>query len=562
MSSRPISASERDGIPPAGSATESPPRATSASQPASAGGGFQLNLLPRDLLKIYAWYRVVIALILLGLFASGLSRGAVGTLYPALYFNTAISYAILNIAWLLFLYPSRFRTSPVRIGSILSCDILAFLLLIQASGGLNSGTGYLLLTTCAVGSLLLDRRMGAFLAAIASIAVITQQLLRILYGQAGTQDIVSAGSLGILLFTCVTALQYLSAHIRLANEKAERERRQAARQQRLTQQIVAQMRTGVMVLNENGKAELINRAAQQLLGHQHLSGGQPGNELLESLVKLRQQAKGASGVIKGAGQADIRASITELTSNMRDSTLVFLEDNRKLTQQAQQLKLASLGRLTGSIAHEVRNPLSAINHAAELLAESTSITGEDRQLTEIISRHSRRVNQIIENVMQLSRRQAPKTEVLDLCQWAKQFLQDYRRESPEEYEISLNLPVEPVYARFDPDQMAQVATNLCNNAVRHSHKATGEYFAIVSVHFNPQRECAQMDFVDIGPGVAEEHKDKIFEPFFTTEPSGAGLGLYIARELCESTRANLYYCRDRHKRSCFRVEFANVEQIF
>ncbi|WP_082859234.1 PAS domain-containing sensor histidine kinase [Microbulbifer sp. Q7] len=520
------------------------------------------RLRQRELLKLYAWYRVVIALVLLGLFASGISRGTVGTLSPALYLNTAITYAVVNIAWLLFLYPSRFLTTPLRIGSILACDILAFLLLIQASGGLNSGIGYLLLTTCAVGSLLLDRRMGAFLAAIASIAVIAQQLYGILDGQADTQDIVSAGSLGILLFTSVAALQYLSAHIRLANEKAAQERRQAARLQRLTQQIVAQMRTGVMVLNGHGEAELVNRAAQQLLGKQRLDNGKLDGDLLLNLIELRLQSGSTSGVIKGAGHSELRASVTPLTDDTSESTLVFLEDNRKLTQQAQQLKLASLGRLTGSIAHEVRNPLSAINHAAELLAESPSISGEDQLLSEIISRHSKRVNQIIENVMQLSRRQTPRTQLLDLCEWAKNFLNEFQKETGEHYTIALQCPDQPVPARFDPDQMAQVATNLCNNAVRHSHNATGHYSAQIIVRFNSSRQCAEMDFVDNGIGVAEEHSDKIFEPFFTTEPTGAGLGLYIARELCESTRANLYYCRTREKLSCFRIEFANAEQIF
>ncbi|WP_340674131.1 HAMP domain-containing sensor histidine kinase [Microbulbifer salipaludis] len=539
--------------------------AVSAPDESAALAGRDLprpRLRQRELLKLYAWYRVVIALVLLGLFASGISRGTVGTLSPALYLNTAITYAVVNIAWLLLLYPSRFRTTPLRIGSILTCDILAFLLLIQASGGLNSGIGYMLLTTCAVGSLLLDRRMGAFLAAIASIAVIAQQLYGILNGQADTQDIVSAGSLGILLFTSVAALQYLSAHIRLANEKAAQERRQAARLQRLTQQIVAQMRTGVMVLNGSGEAELVNRAAQQLLGKQRLDDGKLDGDLLLNLIELRLQSGSTSGVIKGAGQSELRASVTPLTDDTSESTLVFLEDNRKLTQQAQQLKLASLGRLTGSIAHEVRNPLSAINHAAELLAESPSISGEDQLLTEIISRHSKRVNQIIENVMQLSRRQTPRTQLLDLRLWANNFLSEFQKETGERYTISLQSPEQPVLARFDPDQMTQVATNLCNNAVRHSHSATGHYSAQIVVRFNRSRQCAEMDFVDNGTGVAEELSDKIFEPFFTTEPTGAGLGLYIARELCESTRANLYYCRTREKRSCFRIEFANPEQIF
>ena len=224
--------------------------------------------------------------------------------------------------------------------------------------------------------------------------------------------------------------------------------------------------------------------------------------------------------------------------------------------------MASLGRLTGSIAHEVRNPLSAINHAAELLGESKSISDEDRLLTEIIGRHSQRVNQIIENVMQLSRRQPPRTQLLDLCQWTRQFFNDFQRETNFRYNVTLHCPDTPVMARFDPNQLVQVATNLCNNAVRHSHSATGEYFAEVTVRVNPERACAELDFVDIGHGVEEQYKDKIFEPFFTTEATGAGLGLYIAREICESTRANLYYCRDRQERSCFRIEFANAEQIF
>jgi len=520
------------------------------------------HLRQRDLLKLYAWYRVIIALVLLGLFASGISRGSVGTLYPALYLNTAITYTILNVAWLLYLYPSRFQTTPLRIGTILGCDVLAFLLLIQASGGLNSGVGYLMLTTCAVGSLILDRRMGAFLAAVASIAVIAQQLFGLLTGQADTQDIVSAGSLGILLFTCVTALQYLSAHIRIANQKVEQERRHTAHLQRLTQQIVAQMRTGVLVLDGEDRPALVNRAAQQFLGVQRIDGDKLSDDFRQVLEDLRQQNGSQSRIIQGAGHAELRASITTLPNDARGSSLIFLEDNRKLTQQAQQLKLASLGRLTGSIAHEVRNPLSAISHAAELLAESPALNAEDRELTEIIGRHSQRVNQIVENVMQLSRRRPPETELFDLCQWVEQFLREYRAEVPSTTKIHYSPPPTPVYARFDPNQMAQVMTNLCNNAVRHSQAATSKPEAELAIRYVPQRQCARLDIVDWGHGVAEENKDKIFEPFFTTESSGAGLGLYIARELCESNRANLYYCRSQDRRSCFRVEFANADQIF
>ncbi|WP_288132569.1 ATP-binding protein [Microbulbifer sp.] len=522
-----------------------------------------LRFRQRDLLRIYAWYRVVIGLVLLGLFASGISRGTVGTLFPTLYLNTAITYAVLNVAWLGYLFVRGFHTTPLRIVCIFSCDILTFLLLIQASGGLDSGVGYLLLTTCAVGSLLLDRRMGAFLAAITSIAVISQQLIGLVTGFAETQDIVSAGSLGILLFTCVSALQYLSTHIRLANRKAEAQSRQAAHLQRLTQQIVAQMRTGVLVLNDSGNAELANRAAQQMLGSHRSASGELSPVLRRDLAGLLAQQDRHTGTIHGAGHSKLRASYTTLPRGRgSDSTLIFLEDSRKLAQEAQQLKLASLGRLTGSIAHEIRNPLGAISHAAQLLAESDAIAEEDRQLTDIIGRHSQRVNQIIENVMLLSRRQAAVTERQDLCQWLPLFVEDFCVGIPETARVSLSLPDSPVFARFDPNQFGQVLTNLCQNALRHSFNATGIHEVEICASYIAERQCARLDVLDRGPGVPAEHQDKIFEPFFTTDSSGAGLGLYIARELCEATRANLYFCRNQDKRSCFRVEFANAEQVF
>ncbi|WP_226666291.1 sensor histidine kinase [Microbulbifer aggregans] len=525
-------------------------------------GGGNLHLRQRDLLRIYAWYRVAIALILLTLFTSGVSRGTVGTLLPALYLNTAITYSVLNVLWLVYLFGTGFHTSPRRIGSILGCDVITFLLLIQASGGLGSGVGYLLLTTCAVGSLLLDRRMGAFLAAMVSIAIIGQQVTGLILGTAETQDVVSAGSLGVLLFTSVSALQYLSGHIRLANHKAERVRLQAAHLQRLTQQIVAQMGTGVLVLDRNDKIELVNRAAQQLLGDQRHAGELIEQTLRYEIDALRDDPGQRHRLARGAGNSELKLSLAKVPPGPGSSTLVFIEDNRKLTQQAQQLKLASLGRLTGSIAHEVRNPLGAISHAAQLLAESEQISDEDRQLTEIICRHSQRVNQIIENVMQLSRRKEASTQRLDLCQWLSQFIDDFHRGAPADAQITLTLGNGPVMARFSPDQLAQILTNLCNNGLHHSMSATGRREVELRVQYLSERGCAQLEVLDRGRGVAEEHKDQIFEPFFTTESNGAGLGLYIARELCEAIRANIYYCRSDDKRSCFRVEFANTEQIF
>lgn len=522
------------------------------------------NLQHHELLRVYAYYRVAIALVLMGIFASDIGSGAVGNSAPALYLNTVIAYAALNFGWLLHLRNSGYHANPGHMGLTLGCDILVFLLLIQASGGLNSGLGYLLLINCSVGSLLLDRRMGAFFAAVASIGVIGQQLYGLLAGHADTQDIVSAGGLGILLFTTVSALQYLSARIRSATLRADQQSRQAAHLQRLAQQIIERMRTGVLVLDTSSKPELINRAARQLLGERLQPGGERQGELRQLVRDWRRarREQHSSALLQAENGSELRLSFANLRRDYGDSTLVFVEDNRKLTQAAQKLKLASLGHLTASIAHEVRNPLGAISHAAQLLSESGNLSEEDRHLTQIICRHSERVNQIVENVMQLSRRRTAEPQLYDLGGWLELFIQDFRAGAPDDAWIHLELPERAVNARFDPQQLAQIVTNLCNNALHHSHLAVGRREVTLAVYHQRERDCAILDVADSGKGVPPEHRDKIFEPFFTTGRGGSGLGLYIARELCEANQANLFYCYNKDNKSCFRIEFAHANRVF
>ncbi|SDK80472.1 sensor histidine kinase [Microbulbifer yueqingensis] len=514
-----------------------------------------------ELLRVYGWYRVAIALVLLGLFTSELGQGALGNTAPGLFLNTVIAYTALNVGWLLHLHATGYQVRVGQLSLMLGADIPAFLAMIHASGGLNSGLGYLLLISCAAGSLLLERRLGAFFAAVASTAVIAQQVYGLIAGTADSRDIVSAGSLGILLFGVVSGLQYLSGLLRVATWRADQQSRQAAHLQRLAQQIIERMRTGVVVLNDAHQTELVNQAAQQMTGRQV----QPGSRLYEALLSaLRNWKKDPNcngHLMRLEDGNELRVSFASLHREQGNNTLVFIEDNRKLTQAAQKLKLASLGHLTGSIAHEVRNPLGAISHAAQLLSESTSLGQEDRHLAEIICRHSDRVNQIVENVMLLSRRQAPQPQLHELGCWIEQFVAEYRIGAPAGTVISLELPETPLHARFDGAQLLQVLTNLCNNALSHSEMATGVPEFELYAHRHPERDTAVLDVVDLGPGVPEEYREKIFEPFFTTGQGGSGLGLYIARELCESNQASLSHCRDTSGRSCFRIEFAHANRV-
>ncbi|WP_444940070.1 sensor histidine kinase [Microbulbifer sp. ZKSA004] len=513
-----------------------------------------------ELLRISAIYRVAIALVLLGVFYSDIGGGSLGTYLPTLFIYTTSSYALLNVAWLLFLRQKAYQTNSSQVGIILGCDILVFLLLIEASGGLNSGLGYLLLISCSIGAILLDKRLSAFFAAIASLGVIALQLYHFLTESGSSQEIVSAGGLGLLLFVTVSAIQYLSERIRKANIRADKQSRQAAHLQRLAQEIIERMNTGVLVLGPTYKPELINKSARRLLENQIDTAHDYHAELRQKVREWRSHKSQNNALIPAKNGDELHANFSELHHDAGHSTLIFVEDNRKLAEAAQKLKLASLGQLTASIAHEIRNPLAAIKHAAQLLSESPQLKQEDKELTDIICRQSQRINQIVENVMQLSRRRASSAQKHDLKAWLKQFLIDFNTGKTDNI-VKLDIKEQALPAYFDSAQLGQVVTNLADNALQHSQVTTGTNHATICAYYNKAHRKTVLEVKDLGAGVPEELLDKIFEPFFTTGQNGSGLGLYIARELCEVNNLSLYHCRSNDDKSCFRIEFARDEDV-
>jgi len=231
-----------------------------------------------------------------------------------------------------------------------------------------------------------------------------------------------------------------------------------------------------------------------------------------------------------------------------------------LAQQAQQLKLASLGRLTASIAHEIRNPLGAISHAGQLLAEDEQLGAADQRLTEIIQAHSKRVNTIIENIMQLSRRQPTQPEELELKPWLDGFLHDFGHDNPAGADkIDMSKIPENLFVRFDSSQLQQVISNLCHNGLSHGANQ-GSARVSLQAGISHDNHKPYLDVIDNGPGVASDDLTKLFEPFFTTSAIGTGLGLYIARELCESNQARLDYVPGKDQGACFRITFADTRR--
>jgi two-component system sensor histidine kinase PilS (NtrC family) len=253
--------------------------------------------------------------------------------------------------------------------------------------------------------------------------------------------------------------------------------------------------------------------------------------------------------------AELKAQFNPLGRRNEGDVLIFLEDTSQITRQALQLKLASLGRLTASIAHEIRNPLGAISHASQLFGESPDLKPADRRLTEIIKTNSARVNQVIENVLQISRRNPGKPVPIRLKSWFQELVAELVRNQGF-HSGALHTQIEPEHCSViaDPEQLRQVVTNLCNNAREAIDDPENLELRIVG-GVTQEYDHPVVDILDNGPGIEPEAAKQIFEPFFTTRNKGTGLGLYITKELCEINRIRLEYIPGPTGGSCFRLHF-------
>ena len=243
------------------------------------------------------------------------------------------------------------------------------------------------------------------------------------------------------------------------------------------------------------------------------------------------------------------------TSGAQQDSLLFFEDSTEIQRKAQQLKLAALGRLSASIAHEIRNPLGAISHAAQLLSESQDLDSGDKRLSDIIQNHCVRMNSVIENVLQMSRRKTAELKKIDLNDFLKDFVEEFSVGYSEHCQIDVTNYPGTINVDFDPIHLSQVLGNLCQNGLRYSAKKTGSHKVSIVVGIEGLSGVAYLTVIDFGAGVPNDLVGNLFEPFYTTETSGTGLGLYLSKELCEANNAKLSYSNSDVRGSCFHITF-------
>jgi two-component system, NtrC family, sensor histidine kinase PilS len=334
----------------------------------------------------------------------------------------------------------------------------------------------------------------------------------------------------------------------------------------LSQYIVQHLRESLLVVDAADKIRLINESAAEILGDTNaIPGalvGEVSPRLLYSLSTWRQREQGdnrPSSFVAADGARVIQPHFAPLGAEP-GPTLIFLEDTSLMAERVQQGKLAALGRLSASIAHEIRNPVGAMSHAGQLLAESANIGPEERRLTDIISNNSERVSTIINNVLQLSRREATKPTRLTLGDWFEDFLSEFcETMQVGESQIGFHEGAEDLEVRFDPSHLHQVVWNLCDNAIKYGEARDGVNVDVRLGRLNPSNRPF-LEVADRGPGIEPQAVDRIFEPFFTGRKGGTGLGLFIARELCQLNRAILLYEPRGGDGSVFRIVFSDPQR--
>jgi two-component system sensor histidine kinase PilS (NtrC family) len=525
----------------------------------------RLDALTWKPLRLLTFYRVILAGLLLVLFFAIGDISILGRQDPTLYSITCSLYLGFSLV-------SGFTARLRHPGYVLQAstqvlvDIVALTLLIHASGGQSSGLGILLIVSVATGSVLLPGRMAFLFAAVAAIAIMGEQAYSTLVIlEPRTTDYTQMGLLGVALFATAGLTYLLTRRVYESEALAKRHAISIANLAQLNAHIVQRLQAGIIVTDHEHRIRLINKTARKLLNAPATKEGQPLNTLSPELFHLLQDWRKSPDqeptlLDTGPASPKVLPHFKLLGTAEGIGSLIFLEDMGAMKKQAQQNKLASLGRLTASIAHEIRNPLGAISHATQLLNESEALSAGDERLMAIISNHTQRVNTVIKNVLQLSRPDTSMPQRIELKAWLKNFIEEFILSGHcGASQISFTAKPEDIAIYMDPSLLHQVIWNLCQNAAQHSAQEPQAVRIRLIAGQSETSGAPTLDIIDNGPGIKDELSDSIFEPFFTTGNSGTGLGLYIAREICESSEAHLDYLPLPGEGSCFRITFPDTE---
>jgi two-component system sensor histidine kinase PilS (NtrC family) len=516
--------------------------------------------LTRRIVSYLNSYRLIIAVLLCLAHFSGLVASA----------GPGGSQVIANSIMLAYLLYAAFRLFSARGGQgsyhrlalySLIADVAFLSLLVIAMAEVRGDIGLLLVFASGVAGVLLPLRMALLLAAVASLAMIGTALLHFSLGVGTAESMLRSGLFGITAMISVVIANQVAYWARDYRLIAEKRKATLTELEQVNELIIRRMRTGVIAVDQDDRIRVMNESAWFLMGspttrQRSLQSLSP--RLLQALKGWRKDISGdPQPVLLEPSQAQVLPNFVSLPGDYGLGALIFLTDNNLVARRAVELSVNSLAKLSGSIAHEIRNPLAALNHASQLLEESPQVRLPEMRLIHIIQNHAKRMNGIVENILQLARREQSRPELVPLHTFLPEFAIEFQTSQVNrKLEFQTAFDNRETYVMFDRSQLSQCLWKLLDNAVDHASRER----SVPRVRLALTRDAASgfciITVADNGPGISKAQLSKIFEPFYTTRKEGSGLGLYIAKQLCEANQAELTVDSEPGEGAFFHVRLA------
>jgi two-component system sensor histidine kinase PilS (NtrC family) len=545
----------RPSTTPTGTATSSPELAS-------------IDLAWR-ILGLVNLFRLLVPIVLGSLFAL-ITPQPVGQLFPALFAGTAATYFLFAVAAISSIR-NTWPAIEVQALAQVSVDIVAIALMTFATSSSGNGFGALLVLPLGSCALILQPRLSHFMAAIGAIALLVGQIVSYVMTDGELSDITSAGVVGILIFAVTLGVGPLAKRLRESEALIRQRDFDIANLAELNEFIVQHLRESILVVDEDDRIRLINETAGQLLNSSTIPAGTLLGEvsprllyLLNSWRKHTYDWQGSTlSLVASGGASVIQPHFVSLDTSSHGPTLIFLEDTSVIAERLQQSKLAALGRLSASIAHEIRNPVGSMSHAAQLLRESPSLTAQEQRLTEIIRVNGERVSTIINNILQLSRRDSIRQERINLNAWLNGFLSEFcQTQQIPDHSVQTRWSALQLDVRADASHLHQILWNLSENALKYGRRSDTTLAFELSTGRSAVNNRPYLEVADRGSGISPNDSERIFEPFFTTGSGdgSTGLGLFIARELANANGAVLLYEPRQGGGTIFRLVFADPQR--
>lgn len=493
----------------------------------------------------FCLYRLISASLFLGLGGVALWRGTLAPERVAPYFTLGAVYLLLAACFVLLSRGER-ALFHLQLSAQVMMDASLIPVLGYVLGPLGGGMPLLVLVSLAGAAIIGRGRLVVFYAACAALILMFIHALSVFQGESSSADFLQVGLISCAYFATALASHRLARSARASEELVRRQAIDLANLAEVNQAVLRDLEQAVLVVDRSRLVRHSNPLALELLGP--LPNDPEGPSLARYNAELSERLDAwldgdtdaaRTTLMAPANSRELRPRFTHIGGESGQGVSVFLEDVTDAREQARQGKLAALGRLTANIAHEIRNPLASISHAAELLAEEGRRDPVELKLVRIIRDNTERLNRLVNEVLELNRRDRASPESIDADSWFSEWRDTFcATEGLPVPWIALEL-APGLKLRFDRNHLHQVVWNLVRNAVRFCRRRNGS--VRICLERAPGTIGLQLDILDDGPGVPVDQVNQLFEPFFTTDSQGTGLGLYITRELCAANGATLEY---------------------